>query len=249
MVVAMMQPAFLPWQGFFELIYRSDRFIVLDDFQFSVQSYHQRNRLFVNRGQVDWYSVPVRKSNSFKAALNQTEINESTPWRTKLWKRLEQNYSKAPFFAELAPDLNQWFFAQAASLASQNTDFILLACRLLGIKREFCYSSQCPLQTERSQRVLDLLRWSGAKTYVCARGSFPYMLEDAVFPVQDIEVRFQNYVPKTYAQIGSPQEFIPYLSIIDALVNIGPEKTLELIASGTEHWLSWDEMVQHAATT
>ena len=48
MKVGMMQPSFMPWQGFFELIFISDIFIFLDDFQFSVQSYHQRNRLFVN---------------------------------------------------------------------------------------------------------------------------------------------------------------------------------------------------------
>ena len=65
MKVAMMQPTFLPWQGYFELIYQADCFIFLDDFQFSVQSYHQRNRLFVNRDQVGWYTVPVKKSNAF----------------------------------------------------------------------------------------------------------------------------------------------------------------------------------------
>ena len=61
MNVAMMQPTFLPWLGYFQLIYKSDIFIFLDDFQFSVQSYHQRNKLFVNQDQVDWYTVPIKK--------------------------------------------------------------------------------------------------------------------------------------------------------------------------------------------
>ena len=103
MNVAMMQPAFMPWQGFFELIYRAERFVFLDDFQFSVQSYHQRNRLFVNKGQVDWYSVSVMKSVSFGAPLNETKLNETIPWRQKMWKRLQQNYAKAPFYAAIAP--------------------------------------------------------------------------------------------------------------------------------------------------
>ncbi len=75
MNVGLMQPAFMPWQGFFELICRSDVFVFLDDFQFSVQSYHQRNRLFVNTGQVGWYNVAVEKS-SFKMPMNKAVINE-----------------------------------------------------------------------------------------------------------------------------------------------------------------------------
>ena len=63
--IAMMQPTFLPWQVFFELILKSDKFIFLDDFQYSVQSHHTRNKLFVNKGQVDYYNVPVQKSKCF----------------------------------------------------------------------------------------------------------------------------------------------------------------------------------------
>lgn len=103
MIVAMMQPSFLPWLGYFELIFRAERFIFLDDFQFSIQSYHQRNSFFVNRGQVDWYTVPVQKSKPF-LLLNQTPINEATSWRKKQWTRIEQNYSKAPFYSIVAPD-------------------------------------------------------------------------------------------------------------------------------------------------
>ena len=61
MKVAMMQPTFLPWLGFFELIYQSERFVLGDDSQYSHASYHQRNRLFVQAGQVGWFTVPVQK--------------------------------------------------------------------------------------------------------------------------------------------------------------------------------------------
>src|SRR5208282_3995432 len=128
MNIGMMQPAYMPWLGFFELIYKADTFIFLDDFQFSVQSYHQRNRLFVNRGQVDWYSVPVRKSVSFKAALNQALINEEVPWRIKSWKRIQQNYSKAPFWGDLSSLVGKWMLSSAESLSEQNIAFIKLVC-------------------------------------------------------------------------------------------------------------------------
>jgi hypothetical protein len=247
MRVAMMQPSFMPWQGYFELIFRAERFIILDDFQFSVQSYHQRNRLFVNQGQVDWYTVPVHKSNSFQAPLDETRINESSPWRKKYWKRIEQNYSKAPFYADLAPAIKEWLLTPAPTLAAQNIELILLVCRLMGIKREVRFSSAYPSSSERSLRVVELLRWCEADRYLCARGSFPYMKDDGVFPVPGIEVAFQNFVPKPYCQVGSPQEFIPFLSVLDALMNVGPDATLQLIAAGTENWSSWEEMLEHVA--
>ena len=242
MDVAMMQPAFLPWQGFFELIYKSERFIFLDDFQFSVQSYHQRNRLFVNKDQVDWYTVPAQKTISFGASLNQTRTDENSPWRKKMCKRMQQNYSKATYFNEVYPHVESWLLTPAKSLAEQNMAFIRLACELLGLQRDFRFSSQRPSNAERSQRVLELLHWCEADRYYCAKGSFEYMQEDKVFPVDGIEVVFQDYKPQEYEQVGSPERFVPFLSILDALFNIGPKKTAGLIQSGTKRWLPWKEM-------
>src|SRR4030066_2207858 len=144
MKVAMMQPAFIPWQGFFELIHNSDVFIFLDDFQFSAQSYHQRNRLFVDKDMIDWYIVPVQKSISFKLPLNQTITNETTFWRKKMWKRIQQNYSGAKYFYEFAPFIEKWLSTPMESLAAQNIAFIKYVCEQLDIRPEFRLSSQYP---------------------------------------------------------------------------------------------------------
>lgn len=243
MNVAMMQPAFMPWQGLFELISKADIFIFLDDFQFSVQSYHQRNRFFVNKGQVDWYTVPVLKSISFGLPLNEARINEQAPWRQKAWKRIQQNYSKAPFFADLSPYVQKWMLTPADSLAEQNIAFIKLVCDLMGFQKDFRLSSQYPTEAKSSMRVLELLRWCEASHYYCAKGSFGYMREEGVFPVDDIEITFQDFVPQDYRQVGSPTLFVPYLSVLDALLNVGPQATAELVRNGTKKWLTWDEMI------
>jgi hypothetical protein len=243
MKVAMMQPAFLPWQGFFELICKSDVFIILDDFQFSVQSYHQRNRLFVNKGKVDWYTVPVQKAGSFGGPLNEVVINDKTLWRVKMWKRIQQNYSKASYFGELAPSIEKWLLYPYRSLADQNIAFIDLICAALGIHTEFRLSSEHKINAYRSHKVLELLCWCSATQYLCAQGSFEYMRQDAVFPVDDIEILFQNFTPKPYTQIGAVNEFVPFLSALDALLNIGPDQTLELINKGTTKWLTWKDMM------
>lgn len=243
MDVAMMQPAFMPWQGYFGLIDKSEIFIFLDDFQFSVQSYHQRNRLFVNRGQVDWCTVPVLKSISFKAPLNETKINETVPWRKKMWRRIQNNYSKTFYYSQVAPHVERWFLNKAESLASQNIEFIKMVCNLLGIKRDFRLSSQLPSKAVRSSRVLELLKWCNAKRYFSAKGAFSYMLEDGVFPADGIEVFFQNYQHKSYEQVGAKDGFVPFLSILDAMFNTGCEETLNLITSRDQKWLSWNDML------
>ena len=241
MKVAMMQPAFLPWQGFFELIYKSELFIILDDFQFSVQSYHQRNRLFVNKGQIGWYTIPVQKTASFGGKLCDAIIDYSIPWQIKMWKRIQQNYSKAPFFQKISPAIEAWLLTPKKFLSDLNIAFIIITCSILRIDTRIRLSSELSTKAHRSEKVLELLRGVKASQYLCAKGAHEYMKEDAVFPVADIEVLFQNYIPKKYSQVGSPDDFVPFLSVLDALFNIGPEETLALIKRGTEKWLPWDD--------
>jgi hypothetical protein len=247
MNVAMMQPSFMPWQGYFELICKSEIFVFLDDFQFSVQSYHQRNRLFINKGQVDWYTVPVKKKTFFKGPLNKTYINEDVRWRIKMWRSIEQTYSKAPYFPEISRSLKDHLLKGSNSLADLNIGLIKTICSVLNIEREFRYSSEYPTSSDRSSRVLELLNWCNAGRYFCAKGAFDYMLEDGLFPDSKVEVFFQDFVPKEYKQISSVTGFVPFLSVVDSLMNVGPKETFELIKGGTSKWLSWEDMKEGQA--
>ena len=248
MKVAMMQPAFLPWQGYFELLDSCDTFIFLDHFQFSLQGPQQRNRLMVNIGQADWVTVPVLKEGSFLQPINKTVINNAAPWREKLWRTIDYNYAKAGFFPEIGPQVQAWLFSKADNLADLNIGFIKLACRLMNICPNLLYSSKMSSQGKRSSLVLELLKAAQATHYLCARGAFGYMLEDKVFPVEDVEVLFQNYNALAYKQVGAKGSFIPNLSVLDALFNIGPEATLDLIRKGKSHWNSWEDMLRLTAT-
>ena len=247
MKVAMMQPTFLPWQGYFELIYQADCFIFLNDFQFSVQSFHQRNRLFVNRDQIGWYTAVVDKKASFQCPLNETKMNKNLPWRKKLWKRIEQTYGKTPYFQTLVLFLKQWILTDHDSLADQNVMFIQYVCEAFGWKRKFLFSSAYASTLNRSQRVLELLKIAEGTTYYAAQGAFDYMSQDGIFPVTGIEVVFQQYKQVPYSQNHS-NEFVPYLSVLDALCNLGVESTADLIIKGVQLPLTWQEMqVQHSS--
>ena len=242
MKVAMMQPSFLPWQGYFELIHKADIFIFLDDFQFSLQSYHQRNRLFVNRDQVDWYTVPVVKALSFGAPLNEVQIDEKQLWQRKMLQRLQHNYAKAPFYSLIFPQLELILLRNFKSIAELNIALVKMVLSLFGWHKEIRLSSAAPSKLTRSERVLELLRSSDAKEYFSASGSFGYMLDEGKFPVTGIEVFFQNFKHQNYRQVGTKGEFIPYLSVFDALFNVGPDETASLVSGGTENWIRWSDM-------
>ena len=121
-----------------------------------------------------------------------------------------------------------------------------MICDQLGFEREFRLSSSLPSGLKRSQRVAELLQWCGAGRYFSARGAFGYMHEDGLFPVTGVEVLFQDFKPVEYPQVGTTDGFVPFLSVLDALLNVGPEATAQLIVSGTQHWVGWNEMVATA---
>lgn len=243
----MMQPSFMPWMGFFSLIDNSDIFIFLDDFQYSVQSFHQRNRLFIDKGKIGWYTVPIIKGISFKAALNKAKINDHVPWRQKLWSRFEANYQKCLYYKKFSPMINKWLFAKTHSLAEHNIIFIKLICDLLNFKPKFRFSSKCQKKSsQRSQKIIDLLKWCKVTKYLAARGSFAYLKKDGIFPVSDLEIVFQDFTTLPYPQRQSPNQFFPNLSIIDALMNVGISNTKKLIKQGTSQWLTWEQFSQIA---
>jgi hypothetical protein len=233
----------LPWQGFFELIYQADCFIFLDDFQFSFQSYHQRNRLFTSTNNINWYTVPVIKAASSGVGLNYALIDDSTPWRKKMLNRLQHNYSKASFFCEIFPIVEKCLNSTHSTLADLNINFIRSVIDLFGWEREIRFSSDFQSKAIRSSRVLDLLHWCKASEYYSARGAIGYMQEEEVFPVKELDILFQDFVPASYLQIGSTDKFFPFLSVLDALFNIGKTETARLITGGTYRWHKWNEMV------
>lgn len=239
MKTAMMQPTFLPWLGYFELIDKADTFIFLDDFQYSVGSFHNRNRLFVNLERVKYITLPVSKKHFFMTPLNQLPILAELNWKAQFIRTVAYNYHKTPFFEIVWEKLKPVFMEEYRFLAEMNMALIKALCSLLGIEKNFLLSSDIDKSGQRSELVYNILKSVQASCYFSASGSFGYMLEDKIFPC-GLPVLFQNHIPKPYKQYHS-KEFVPYLSVLDALFNVGPEMTLQLIRGGTEKWLTWEE--------
>ena len=247
--VALMQPTFLPWQGFFGLVAAADVFVVLDDFQFQRHSFHQRNRIRLADGTESWISVPVghARAGEFPTLAEATPVVDAK-WRRRLKATLDQSYGRAAHHEALRGPIDEWIDAPFASVADMNIAFIQLVASILRFEPSWRRSSDIGSTGQRSERVLDLLRRAGARTYLCARGSHEYMAVDGLFPVDDIEVVFQDFQPQPYAQRRA-DAFMSHLSVLDALFEVGVDETRQLVLGGQRAWTPWRAMPAMTAAT
>jgi RimJ/RimL family protein N-acetyltransferase len=237
--VAMMQPAFLPWLGFFELMAIVDTFIVLDDFQFTRHSWAHHNRLLL-AGKPSLVSLPVRHPGTLGVSF--LDVAEADPerWRRKFARSLDQNYRRAAQFAAVRPLVDDWLAAKHANLAELEIDWIKRLSGYLGIRCEIRRSSELATgHLRRSERILALAEAVGGAIYYAANGAFGYMAEDGVFPGCGVDVLFQDHAPVPYSQAGT-DTFVSHLSALDAAFSLDVRE-LRRVVRGTALWLTWDE--------
>lgn len=246
--VALMQPHFLPWLGYFELMAVADEFIILDDFQFSRQSWSHRNRIRTSPHRVGFVTLPIRHPGDPHANFLTVQPQITALWLRKLDKTLEQVYGRSAHFDAVralfvSPLEHNW-----PNIAALEVQIIRNMAAYLGIVPKIRVSSEITIKPGlgRSERVRAILEAVGAGSYVAASGSFDYMREDGVFPVAGIDLRFQNHQPIEYQHIGiEAGEFFPRLSAVDALFSL-PKHDAENLVFGTHRFLRWYDMNRSA---
>lgn len=238
MRVAMMQPTFLPWAGYFALVDAADLFLLLDDFQFQRQSFHQRNRLFVG-SEVSWVTVPVRHPHDAQLPLlSEVKPQLTSRFRTKFLRSLQQTYGASDHFAAVSAGVRDVLERDWDSLADLNCELIHHMNSLLNISTEVRRSSAVGSAGRRSTRVADLLERVGATTYLAAGGAEAYMREDGVFPLENVDTLFQRYTPVAYRQSQSA-DFVSHLSVLDMLFQVGPAEAVAVVRAGTGEFATW----------
>jgi hypothetical protein len=230
MVLVVMQPTYLPWMGYFDLIDQSDVFIFLDTVQFEKQSWQQRNRIKTPQG-THWLTVPVFHAETqpiIQARI--VQIKSIGSWRRKHWLSLLSNYQKAPFWSEFGPSFEQLYQRKHEKLAELNIDLINMLCEAIGIRAKFVRTSELPpLSGKKAEPLVALCKMFGADVYLSPAGSQAYLESDVLFWKNGTSLLFQQYEHPKYPQLYG--EFIPYLSVVDLMMNAGP-KALEIIRSG-----------------
>jgi hypothetical protein len=219
MKIAISQPAYLPWAGYFDLIDQVDTFVLLDSVQFEKQSWQQRNRVKTPTG-LQWLTVPVLFRGHFGQRIEEVMIREPQFFRKHL-RTIEVNYRRAPFFEQYFPELSEILESCAAlRLVDLNLRLIQWLCRLLDIRTELLRSSDLAEKGTRSELLTNLCLRLRANYYLSPLGSSVYLLEDIdQFTRAGIDVGFQHYEHPEYRQLFSP--FQSHASVLDLIFNEG----------------------------
>jgi hypothetical protein len=227
--VAIMQPTYLPWVGYFDLMDRVDQFVLLDDVQFEKQSWQQRNRVKTPNG-LEWLTVPVARGR-LRKTVAETELSEPSFWEKHL-RTIDCNYAAAPFYKEYLGELRGCYAESAATgrLAAVTIRLIAWLAERFGIRTPTVRSSELAVGGVRSERLVRICQTFEADTYLSPPGSAGYLLTDLpLFAAAGIEVLFQHYKPVEYQQLFPP--FQAYAAALDLLFNEGP-RSLEVIRAG-----------------
>jgi hypothetical protein len=229
MKIAVMQPTYLPWIGYFDLMDDSDVFIFHDAVQFEKQSWQQRNRIKTPT-ELRWLSVPVLIAGRSTQLISEVEIVRSSGFPLKHVHLLEEHYRKAPHFQRYFPGLRAILTEPNLSLTQLNQALIRWMAQMLGLSPRFMVSSETKATGVRSERLVNLCLELGATTYLSPLGSAGYLLEDQeMFERHGIKVVFQHYEHPHYRQLSEP--FMPFVSAVDVLFNEG-DQALAILRSG-----------------
>lgn len=219
--VAIHQPNFFPWLGYFDKIARSDVFIFLDHVQFPKTGGVWCNRVRLRcGGEARWVTGPIRRAFHGVLAINEVEWADELPWRSKLLKTLAANYSRAPFFKETMAWLEPQILSPQSNLARYNVAVIKAIAGQVGLRHEHCVpSSSLGGEGQASDLLIDLIRKVDGSCYMCGGGASGYQ-DDRAFAQAGVPLVYQGFQHPVYPQAGAA-DFVPGLSILDALMNIG----------------------------
>ncbi|MGA8538893.1 MAG: WbqC family protein [Terriglobales bacterium] len=230
MKIATMQPTYLPWIGYFDLLDQVDKFVLLDTVQFEDRSWQQRNRIKTPTGLL-WLTVPVVFRGRAGQHIVDVEIRVADFWRKHLLA-VELNYRRAPFFDRYYPVLSEFLRSASSSLRLAELTITLFRWleEELGINTPVVRSSELGVHGKRTHLVAEVCSLSGATTHVSPLGSAIYLLDELpILTDRGIDPVFQHYEHPIYRQLFPP--FQSHASILDLLFNEG-ENALAIIRSG-----------------
>lgn len=220
-----MQPYFLPYIGYFQLIGAVDEFIVYDNIKYTKKGWINRNRYLSNGGAAT-FTLPLRKAPDHLDILARRIADDFN--RTKLLSQLREAYRKAPHFDATYPLLEDVANSQAIGLFDFLLDGLRLTCRHLGLTTTIRASSQVAADhsLHGQERVIAIAKATGADCYINPIGGTE-LYSRADFAAAGLDLHFLRPCPPDYAQFGAA--FVPSLSIIDVLMFNGAEQTGTLL--------------------
>jgi len=222
MIVAIHQPQYLPWLGYFDKIDKSDIFVLLDNVQYKKNEWQNRNRIKTVNGW-QWVTLPVLYK--FPEKINQVKINNKVDWKRKHLNAILTNYSKSQYLNKYQSSFEDVYSENWECLVDINVHLIDLIIKTLGINTQTLKASKLQLRDDPTYRLIDVCKEVGADTYLAGEDGSKYMdLEK--FKKENINITIQDFHHPVYSQLFG--DFQSHMSIIDLLFNYG-EDSLRII--------------------
>ncbi len=231
MILAVHQPIFLPWTGFFFKAIHSDGVALLNDVQFPRgRSWLNRNRLKNAEGAL-WLTVPVWKKGRGLQVIRQVEIYNENNWRKKHLRSIQQNYSNAPYFDDYFEIIESIYRADHKLLADFNIALIRFLWEALSPDKQLLFQSHLGATGKGTNLLINICKSAGADQLTI----FPIVdkyIDITMMERNGIEIVHAHFHPPVYPQLWG--DFIYNLSTLDLLMNCGP-KSREIITGSNNH--------------
>lgn len=215
MTLAIMQPYFMPYLGYYKLLSAVDRFVIYDDVNFINRGWVNRNNILVG-GKEHLFTVPLQNASQNKL-IYEVRVSPDVAWRKKLLKTIDQSYRKAPHYETVFPLLEDIINDPSEDIAAYCLQSLLKTADYLSIETEIIPTSRHYGNSELKgqERILDICQKEAADHYINPiNGQGLY--DKALFEKQGITLNFIKRTPQVYPQFKN--EFVPWLSVIDALM-------------------------------
>ncbi len=216
MKIALMQPYFFPYIGYFQLMNAVDEFVIYDNIKFSKKGWINRNRILVNNAD-SYITLPLKKDSDFLDVRDRC-LSDTWPLeRRKMSNRIIESYRKAPQFDRAYPVVEQALSSDDRNLFTFILNSLTLVRDFLGIPTSFVISSTVAIDhsLKAEKRVIELCRARKAAVYLNPIGGTELYQKDE-FRSQGIDLFFLKSKDFRYTQFNA--EFVPWLSIIDVMM-------------------------------
>ncbi len=214
MKIGIMQPYFLPYIGYFQLLNAVDKYVIYDNIQYTKKGWINRNRILQN-GKDLLITVPVEKDSDYLDIKDRLVSNGFD--RQKLLNQIREAYRKAPHFDSVISLIENIINIDENNLFDYIYNSVKAVCEYLNIDTEIIISSTLDIDhsLKGQDKVISICKKLGATDYYNAIGGQElYNVED--FKKENIDLHFLSANPIEYKQLKN--EFVPWLSILDVMM-------------------------------
>lgn len=217
--IAIIQPNYIPWIGYFKIIKNVDEFIFLDDVQFTKRDWRNRNFINSEKGKI-LLSIPVKSKNKYLQKINETEcINNE--WKKDHLNKIRYSYKDYPNFEEIFEILNKSYYkTNSNNLLTNLYNILFELIDFLKIDTKISFSKDMPSSKKKLERIIEICKYKKTDVYLSGPSASNY-IDTNKMRLNELTLEYMNYENYNYEVKNKNHKFIEKLSIIDLLMNSG----------------------------